>query len=287
MKRKTQTSQRRIAARCKDLRRILEALEGAGALLESAARKALTIERKHNGDPVTTAEHAVNQFLFRRLVGKGEGWLSEETRDDRERLSKSRVWIVDPVDGTKEFISGIPEWCVSIGLVEEGKAVAGGIYNPATKELFLGSLETNLTAGGNRGAKRAARNGAVVLASRSEVGRGEWKRFGDAPFKIRPVGSVAYKLALVAAGHAEATWTLVPKNEWDVAAGVALVLAAEGSVWTPSGAPLLFNRPHPLFDGLVAASKRGKRRLRGLLPGVAVWANPSTPKARTPSTRAK
>ncbi len=269
MKRKTQTSQRRIAARCKDLRRILEALDGAGALLESAARKALTIERKHNGDPVTTAEHAVNQLLFRQLVGKGEGWLSEETKDDLERLSKSRVWIVDPVDGTKEFISGIPEWCVSIGLVEEGKAVAGGIYNPATKELFLGSLETNLTAGGNRGAKRAARNGAVVLASRSEVSRGEWKCFGDAPFKIRPVGSVAYKLALVAAGQADATWTLVPKSEWDVAAGVALVLAAQGSVWTPSGAPLLFNRPNPRFDGVIATSRQGEKLLRGLLPAVA------------------
>ena len=143
--------------------------------------------------------------------------------------------------------------------------MAGGIYNPATKELFLGPLETNLTAGGNRGAKRTARNGAVVLASRGEVGRGEWKRFGDAPFKVRPVGSVAYKLALVAAGQADATWTLVPKNEWDVAAGVALVLAAEGSVWTPSGAPLLFNRPHPLFDGLIATSREGRKHLQGYL----------------------
>ena len=178
MKRKTQASRRQIVARCKDLRRILEALEAAGALLESAAKNALTIERKHNGDPVTTAEHAVNQLLLRRLAGKDEGWLSEETKDDPDRLGKSRVWIVDPVDGTKEFISGIPEWCVSIGLVEEGRAVAGGIYNPATKELFLGALETNLTAPGRRRAKRPTRNGAVVLASRSEVGRGEWKRFG-------------------------------------------------------------------------------------------------------------
>jgi len=268
MKRKTQASRRQVAARCKDLRRILEALEAAGALLESAAKSALTIERKNNGDPVTTAEHAVNQLLLRHLVSKGEGWLSEETKDDPDRLGKARVWIVDPVDGTKEFISGIPEWCVSIGLVEEGHAVAGGIYNPATRELFLGSVETNLTAPAKRRAKRASGSGGVVLASRSEVGRGEWERFGDAAFNVRPVGSVAYKLALVAAGQAEATWTLVPKNEWDVAGGVALVLAAQGSVWTPSGAPPVFNQPQPRFDGLIAASKEGKRRLRGFLPVV-------------------
>jgi myo-inositol-1(or 4)-monophosphatase len=99
---------------------------------------------------------------------------------------------------------------------------------------------------------RSTLEGAVVLASRSEVERGQWERYRDSPFTVRPVGSVAYKLALVAAGLADATWTLVPKHEWDVAAGVALVLSAGGTVRTLEGAPPLFNQRQPLFTGLAA-----------------------------------
>ena len=91
-----------------------------------------------------------------------------------------------------------------------------------------------------------------MLGSRSESKRGEWDILEDADFEVRPMGSVAYKLALVAAGRAGATWTLVPKNEWDVAAGVALVLAAGGHVYEPNGTPRRFNRPNPLLSGLVA-----------------------------------
>lgn len=256
-----------MASRQKDLQRIAEALHAAAALLKARSGGAVRAERKENGDLVTSAERAVDRLLCKLLVRNGEGWLSEESKDDLSRLGKQRVWIVDPLDGTQEYVSGIPEWCISIGLAEQGRAVAGGIYNPAKDELFLGSLETNLTARGTRARTRRPQtgNGIVVLASRSEVNRGEWERFQKAPFKVRPVGSVAYKLALVAAGAADATWTLVPKHEWDVAAGVALVLAAKGTVNTTLGIPPVFNRREPLFEGLVAVSKRGWKRLRDYL----------------------
>lgn len=96
-----------------------------------------------------------------------------------------------------------------------GQSGRGGVYNPAKGELFLGSRETSLTAKGNFPPtwKRRGTNGIVVLASRSEVNRGEWNCFREAPFTVRPVGSVAYKLAPVAAGLADATWTAVPKHE--------------------------------------------------------------------------
>src|SRR5690606_19094746 len=128
---------------------------------------------------------------------------------------------VDPIDGTQEFVQGIPEWCVSIGLVEDGVPVAGGILNPATGEAVIGGAGHGVTLNG-RAARVSARptlEGAVVLASRSETNRGEWNRFAEAPFVVRPCGSVAYKLGLVAAGVADLTWTLVPKSEWDVAGG--------------------------------------------------------------------
>jgi myo-inositol-1(or 4)-monophosphatase len=161
---------------------------------------------------------------------------------------------VDPLDGTREFVAGIPEWCVSVGLVEDGRPVAGGVANPATGEIFLGSLEAGLTYNGRpaRVSARQSLDGAVVLASRSEFDRGEWARFLGRPFTVRPVGSVAYKLALVAAGLADATWTLVPKHEWDVAAGAALVLAGGGSVHGRDGSEVRFNQPRPLLAGFIA-----------------------------------
>lgn len=152
-------------------------------------------------------------------------------------------------------MQGLPEWCVSVGLVEEGVAIAGGIANPATGETVLGGEGFGVTLNGSRTAAsaRAGLEGALVLASRSEVGRGEWRRFETAPFRVQPVGSVAYKLALVAAGRADATWTLSPKHDWDVAAGAALVRAAGGVVFTPSGLPPRFDRPSPKLHGLIAA----------------------------------
>jgi myo-inositol-1(or 4)-monophosphatase len=203
------------------------------------------------------------------LLREGEGWLSEESVDDFDRLEKSRVWIVDPLDGTLEFIAGVPEWSVSIGWIEHGRAVAGGIYNPVTRELFLGSLETGVTYNGGlvRASKKDSLTGAVVLASRSEVKRGEWDHFQNAPFVVRPTGSVAYKLALVAAGLADATWTLCPKNEWDVAAGVALVESAGGFVQSPENSPLTFNGRSSLLSGLIAGGPCLRQEISDLLSG--------------------
>jgi myo-inositol-1(or 4)-monophosphatase len=181
--------------------------------------------------------------------------LSEETADDPQRLSCSRVWVVDPLDGTREFVAGIPEWCVSVGLVEDGRAVAGGILIPSRAQAIIGSRETGVLSNGERRRTRrlTSLDGVEVLASRSEVGRGEWKAFDEAPFRVRPTGSVALKLALVAAGEADVTWTLVPKHEWDVAAGVALIGAGGGSAWIPGQDEPTFNNDRPKLPGLIAA----------------------------------
>jgi myo-inositol-1(or 4)-monophosphatase len=245
------------------LRRIQAALEAAVEVLRGLRADTVRVEHKPGAGPVTEADWAVNEVLAKVLPADGEGWLSEESRDDPSRLAKRRVWAVDPLDGTKEFVAGVPEWCVSVGLLEDGRPVAGGIANPATGEVFLGCLESGVTYNGRAAhvSERRSLEGAVVLASRSEVDRGEWERFRGAPFTVRPVGSVAYKLALVAAGLADATWTLVPKHEWDVAAGVALVLAAGGSVRTRDGSPLRFNQASPRLTGLIAQP-------RGLRPAV-------------------
>ena len=255
-----------------DLERIHEALQQAAAAISSFVPGAVKADQKPLGrGPITEADRIADRVLREALLGEGEGWLSEESTDDLARLDRQRVWVVDPLDGTLEFVAGIPEWCVSVALVEAGKVVAGGISNPSTGEVFLGSIAGGLTYNGKRTHASALTKleGAVVLASRSEVKRGEWKPFGNAPIVIRPTGSVAYKLALVAAGLADATWTLTPKSEWDVAAGVALVKAAGGFVECLDGSAPTFNNPSPRLSGLIAGGAALREQIRSLIRAVA------------------
>jgi myo-inositol-1(or 4)-monophosphatase len=236
------------------LERIHAALEAAREVLNRFTPGAIEAEYKVGHDPVTEADRAVDAVLRQNLLRPGEGWLSEESVDDLSRLGKQRVWVVDPLDGTREFVQGIPEFCVSIAMVENNIPVAGGICNPATNELILGSRDTGVTYNGKpvQPSQRKDLHGALVLASRSEVKRGEWKQFEAAEFKIRPMGSVAYKLGLVSAGLADLTFTLVPKNEWDVAAGAALVESAGGWTLKLDNSPLRCNQKNPLISGLLA-----------------------------------
>lgn len=236
------------------LTRIAAALKAAHEVFARFTPGAIAAEYKAGHDPVTEADRALDAVLHQHLLRDGEGWLSEETADNPARLDKSRVWIVDPLDGTREFVQGLPEFCVSIGFVENGRAVAGGIYNPATQETFLGAIDCGVLYNGKPAvaSQRTILDGALVLASRSEVKRGEWKQFEGGSFKVRAMGSVAYKLALVSAGLADITFTLTPKNEWDVAAGAALVESAGGFVRTLENTPLLCNRKNPLLSGLLA-----------------------------------
>ncbi|MFL6197031.1 MAG: 3'(2'),5'-bisphosphate nucleotidase CysQ [Thermoanaerobaculia bacterium] len=238
-----------------DLDRIREALERAQAAFQRFTPGEVEARTKSGDDPVTEADTTVDTLLRELLPRDGEGWLSEETRDDPVRLEKSRVWVVDPLDGTREFVTGIPEWCVSIGLVVDGEPVAGGICNPVTGETIVGGRGLGVTLNGfpARVSPRPGLEGATVAASRSEVKRGEWQGYREDHFQIRPMGSVAYKLGLVAAGVVDATWTLTPKHEWDVAAGVALVLAAGGAIVTGTPAETRFNREVPKLTRLVAA----------------------------------
>ncbi len=242
-------------------------MEAAAGVFANFLPGSVQADFKEGHGPVTEADREANRALRAALLRDGEGWLSEESVDDPSRLQKEGVWIVDPLDGTREFIAGIPEWCVSIAWVERGRAVAGGVCNPATQETVLGSLATGVTYNGQRvgTSRRATLRGAVVLASRSEVNRGEWRRFEGSEMLVRPVGSVAYKLALVAAGRAEATWTLCGKHEWDVAAGVALVEAAGGFVVTPDGTSPVFNRNSTRLAGLIAGGSALREAIGQLL----------------------
>ncbi len=251
------------AAEQEACRRIEQALLAARKALAGYTSGNISARHKSCGSPVTEADHAVNAVLREHLLRAGEGWLSEETEDDHARLECRRVWIVDPIDGTREFIQGVPEWCVSVALVEDGRPIAGGVCNPAAGDVIvgggsLGVMCNNVSAAVSR---RATLEGATVLASRSEFERGEWEPYAGAEFLVKTMGSVAYKLALVAAGRADATWTLQRKHEWDIAAGAALLEAGGGFLCLPDGSPVTFNQPSSSVRGLVAGPKQLRTQL--------------------------
>jgi myo-inositol-1(or 4)-monophosphatase len=251
------------------LERIEAGIEAARTVFARFTPGAIETEYKIGHDPVTEADRAVDAVLRQNLLREGEGWLSEETVDDQTRLDKSRVWVVDPLDGTREFVQGIPEFCVSIGYVENGRPVAGGICNPATNETIIGAIDCGVTYNGKpaKPSQRTTLKGSLILASRSEVKRGEWQQFQSGEYQIRPMGSVAYKLGLVAAGLADVTFTLTPKNEWDVAAGAALVASAGGFVSTLENTPLQCNRKNPLLTGLLASGPFLREELLAAVQG--------------------
>jgi len=278
-----------------DLSRIESALMIARETVGKYTSGRIQAMKKSGGDPVTEADIELDKVLRAELVCEDDGWLSEETVDDFSRLDKRRVWIVDPIDGTREFVEGINEWCISVALAEAGQVVAAGICNPSRDELFLGTRESGVTLNGKpvyvsskselEGATVLASRsevkrgewdrftggplnvieGATVLASRSEVKRGEWDRFTGGPLNVISMGSVAYKLAQVSAGLADATFTLVPKNEWDIAAGVLLIEAAGGRVVDKDGNKFVFNRRKTLVSGLVASGQQLFDQLKELL----------------------
>jgi myo-inositol-1(or 4)-monophosphatase len=247
-----------------------EAAIAAGEILQGYFRDGgYQIDSKGKNNPVTTADFEADSELKQilREAFPTYGWLSEETVDNDDRLTAERVWIVDPLDGTKEFIKGIPEFVVAIALAEHGVPVMGVSYNPIRDELFWGVCGAGCHLNDKivTVSDTPTLEHSTILASRSETARGEWKAY-EGRVTVRAIGSVAYKLALVAAGQADATFTLTPKSEWDIASGVALIIAAGGRVTDLHGEPIEFNRRDVKTPGFVASNGHLHAQLERMLP---------------------
>lgn len=249
------------------LHALVKAIQKAGHAVMRVLEEGFETTQKSNRDPVTTADLEANRILKEALTRAfpDYGWLSEETRDDSDRLKKRWVWIVDPIDGTKEFVSGIPEFAISVALVQDGLPILAAVFNPATDELFTAAHGAGAWLNGERiRAKRQIGKRLVILASRTEFDHGHFQPF-EALVEVRPVGSVAYKLALTAAGRADGTFSLESKNEWDISAGVLLVKESGGKITDNQGKSFLFNRANPLVSGVLAASADAYNQVQALL----------------------
>ncbi len=221
-------------------------------------------------NPVTSADLEADALLREMLLAPypDYGWLSEETADSPERLERSTIWIVDPIDGTKEFLEQIPEFVVSIALVEEGVPVVAAMYNPALDDLYIANRDGGCFLNGKRVFCTAADllAEAALIVSRSETRRGEIEPFMPHLGEVRAVGSVAYKLALVAAGQADLNASVQDKNEWDVCAGDLLVREAGGEMLELSGRRRRYNQPDPrVYGGLVAGNPSLTRAMLELI----------------------
>ena len=239
-----------------DLDLALSAARAAGDTILRFFRRSTEVRYKEPGQPVTEADLAADRLLKTVLLETriGYGWLSEETVDSPDRLDASRVWIVDPIDGTRSFIDGHPEFAVSIGLAEAGKPVLGVVYNPATDEMY------HALAGGG-----AFRNGQPIrvsatsaapgsmLASRSEIRRGEFASF-QTRWTVQPLGSTAYKMVRVADGTGDVFLSRGPKSEWDVCGAALIVAEAGGRVSDAAGGELRFNRDDTRMLGVLATN---------------------------------
>lgn len=229
----------------------------AGALVERIRGGDLRVERKADRSLVTRADHEADALLRAELPALvPAAWLSEETADAPDRLACRRLWVVDPIDGTREFVQGLPEYAVAVALVEDGEPQLAVVHNPATADL--------LCAARGRGAWRNGRPVRVsesrrLLGSRSEAGHGEFAPFA-AEWDVVPLGSIQLKLALVAAGEAGATLSRGPKHEWDVCAGALIVSEAGGRVSDVFGAPLRYNQPLPKVPGVLAGAPEAYER---------------------------
>lgn len=269
--------------RTADLRLALSAATAAGRVVMETFGTDPDVRHKGPDQPVTDADLAADAVLKERLLGArpGDGWLSEESADRPDRLQRRRVWIVDPIDGTRSFIAGYREFGISVALVDAGEPVVGVIYNPARDHMVWA------TAGGGAFALErwtelgddvdrvvdtaapldaGAGPGGTLLASRSERRAGEFDAFEDT-WAIRELGSTAWKMAASAMGWG-AYISRGPKSEWDVAAGALIVPEAGGVATDLRGRAFRFNRPAPSVYGVVAGAPEEHGRLLELAGGL-------------------
>ncbi len=243
---------------------ILAAAERAGetamAAFRHGQRTTAGVQSKDGGSPVTDADHAVDRLLFERLsaIDPSAGWLSEETADTPDRLDKARVFIVDPIDGTRAFMVGDPRWAISIALVEHGVPVLGVLHLPALGRTFTALAGDGARLGGTRVRVSDAPSltGGRVAGPEPMLNRLEG--LGVEFVAQAKVPSLAYRIALVACGEIEAGFASTNAHDWDIAAADLIVHEAGGFLADRRGQRPVYNQVSPRH-GILAAAPLGFR----------------------------
>lgn len=239
--------------------------------LQRIVHEGLTVQVKYDGSPVTSGDLAVNHLVQEALLAAfpDDGWLSEESPDNAIRLKKNRVWILDPIDGTKPFIKNLPQYSISLALIDRGQASIGIIFNPATREYFCAVRGERPKLNGHPiQVRRTTGHRWSLLVNSGPISRStirSWRETAD----CRPImGSIAYSLALVAAGLIDGVMNLGTQNEWDIAAALLLVQTAGGIVVDKDLKPIQCNQPTPTINGIIAARPDAMPVIQQFLSGL-------------------
>jgi len=235
----------------------------AGALAEGKFRGTYKSWTKGGGSPVTDADIAVDNFLRERLMRLAPdcGWLSEETEDDSARLDTPRLWIVDPIDGTRAFASGRTDWAVSVALVENGRPIMAALYAPVEDGLYFAAAGEGTT---QNGTPIAVSPGGELAQARAAGPKGLLERLAQAEPAIiaePKVFSLALRLARVAAGRLEVAFASSDANDWDLAAVDLMVHEAGGTLTDFDGDAAIYNLAESKHRTLVAAGRARHQRV--------------------------
>lgn len=245
------------SARWNARERLVAAVREAGALALKSFGGPLKSWTKHGDSPVSEVDIAVDQLLHARLADPAadEGWLSEEGENDPARLTKRRVWVVDPIDGTRAYIGGRTDWSVSAALVEDGRPAVAAVFAPARAEFFVASQGEGATRNGAHIAATAGAglDGARVGGPRTMLELMTARIPGLVP--TPRIHSLALRLAHVAEGALDAGLSSANSHDWDLAAADLLVHEAGGMLTSLDGKPLTYNQPNPVHGVLVAAGR--------------------------------
>ena len=237
---------------------LLDVVREAGALALKYFRTDVESWDKSPDNPVSEADLAVDKLLRDKLMAArpAYGWLSEETADTPDRRTKSHVWIVDPIDGTRAFLRGTPQFAVSAALVVNEHPVLGAVFNPAQDEMFEATRGGGARLNGTPINVSACTDPttARLLASKRTFRTHNWPEVVDGA-EFHFVNSMAYRMAVVANGRFDATITTTNKCEWDIAAAHLIIEEAGGAVTNVDGTPITYNRENVVHDNVLCAGK--------------------------------
>lgn len=253
-----------------DLNLLIKAANEAGDIARSFFKQdPKTWEKSGNAGPVTEADLAVNAQLERTLrsARPNYGWLSEESDDGPDRLSQDRVFIIDPIDGTRSFIEGSSTWAHSLAIAVDGQITAAVVFLPMRDMLFAAEMGGGATLNAQAIAvsTRTELTGSELLATKPSLQPHHWKTGTVPRFTRHHRPSLAYRLSLVARGSFDGMLTLRPSWEWDIAAGALIITEAGGTISNKTGGSLLFNSENAMLDGVVAAGRQLHPSLLGAL----------------------